>query len=119
MNRREDLELLRVVLCASVILQRGRSEDARSAPRTALRRLGPAAVKQRAVFLLDVASSYLGAAPDVDEACHLAVDAAGALAMAGYATASTRLHEVRALLGPWEPTSAVVDLDERLGALTA
>jgi tetratricopeptide (TPR) repeat protein len=101
------------------LLQLGRSEEARVALRTALRGLGPAAVKQKAVFLLDVASSYLGAAPDLDQACHLAVDAAGALAMAGYATASTRLHEFRGQLGPWEHTSAVVNLDERLGALTA
>jgi hypothetical protein len=100
-------------------LQLGRCEEARSALTTALRGLGPGAVKQKAVFLLDIASSHLGPSPDLDQACYLAGDAAAVLAMAGYATASTRLHEFRALLGPWEHTSAVVDLDERLGALTA
>ncbi|GAB1645518.1 hypothetical protein KRMM14A1259_59410 [Krasilnikovia sp. MM14-A1259] len=101
------------------LLQLGRAEEARSALTAALRGVGPSAVKQRAVFLLDIASSHLGEEVQLERACDLAVDAATALAMAGYATAGDRLREFREQVKPWEHTSAVVDLDERLGALIA
>lgn len=101
------------------LLQLGRGEEARSALTGALKGLGQGAVKQRAVFLLDVASSYLGKEVELERACDLAVDAATALAMAGYATAGDRLLEFRKQLTPWEHTSAVVDLEERLDALIA
>ncbi|MER7416693.1 helix-turn-helix domain-containing protein [Micromonospora peucetia] len=99
-------------------LQLGRPEEARSALAVALRGLGPMAVKQKAVFLIDIASSYLGDHPQLDQACDLAGDAAATLAMAGYATASTRLQEFRTRLRPWDDATVVADLDERLGALT-
>lgn len=102
------------------LLQLGRSEDARAALTAALRGLGSGAVKQRAVFLFDIAASHLGGeTPDVDRACALAGDAAMTLAMAGYATGDSRLREFRSQVQPWEHTSAVVEFDERLGALTA
>ncbi len=102
------------------LLQLGSSEEARASLTSALRGLGPSAVKQRAVFLFDVAASHLGGTtPDVDRACALAGDAVTMLAMAGYATADSRLREFRSQVRAWEHTSAVVEFDERLGALTA
>ena len=101
------------------LLQLGRPDEARASLTSALRGLGPGAVKQRAVFLFDIAASHLGDTPDVDRACALAGDAAATLAMAGYATADGRLREFRGQVRAWEHTSAVVEFDERLGALTA
>ncbi|GIE92489.1 hypothetical protein [Actinoplanes regularis] len=101
------------------LLQLGRSDEARASLTSALRGLGPGAVKQRAVFLFDIAASYLGSTPDVDRACALAGDAAATLAIAGYATADSRLREFRGQIRAWDHTSAVVEFDERLGALTA
>ncbi len=101
------------------LLQLGRSDEARESLTSALRGLGPGAVKQRAVFLFDIAASHLGDTSDVDRACALAGDAATTLAMAGYATAGSRLKEFRHQVKAWEHTSAVVEFDERLGALTA
>ncbi len=101
------------------LLQLGRSDEARESLTSALRGLGPGAVKQRAVFLFDIAASHLGDISDVDRACALAGDAATTLAMAGYATADSRLKEFRDQVKAWEYTSAVVEFDERLGALTA
>jgi transcriptional regulator with XRE-family HTH domain len=101
------------------LLQLGQSGEARASLTSALRGLDPGAVKQRAVFLVDIAASYLSDTPDVDRACALAGDAATTLAMAGYATADSRLREFRGQVGAWEHTSAVVEFDERLGALTA
>jgi hypothetical protein len=102
------------------LLQLGRGEEARQVLTTALGGIGPSAVKQRAVFLIDIATSHItGSAPDVEQACQLAGDGATSLAMAGYATASDRLREFRAQLQPWEHTPAVRDLDDRLAELTA
>jgi hypothetical protein len=102
------------------LLKLRRGDEARQVLTTALGGIGPSAVKQRAVFLIDIATSHLtGDVPDVDHACQLASDGATSLAMAGYATASDRLCEFRAQLQPWEHTSAVRDLDDRLAELTA
>jgi transcriptional regulator with XRE-family HTH domain len=101
------------------LLQLGRPEEARTALATALRGLGPVAVKQKAVLMIDIASSYLGDQPQLDQACQLAGDAAATLAMACYATASTRLQEFRTRLKRWDDATVVADFDERLGALTA
>jgi transcriptional regulator with XRE-family HTH domain len=102
------------------LLKVGRADEARQVLTTALAGLPPAAVKQRAVFLMDIASSHIsGDAPDVDQACDLAGDGAASLALAGYATAGDRLREFRAQVRPWDHTSAVRNLDERLAELTA
>lgn len=102
------------------LLKLGRGEEARQVLTAALGGIGPAAVKQRAVFLIDIASTHLtGSDPDVDQACRLAGDGATSLAMVGYATAGDRLREFRAQLRPWDHTQAVRDLDDRLAELTA
>jgi hypothetical protein len=48
------------------------------------------AVKQRAVFLADIATVHLESR-DIDEACCVATQAADALHLAGYATGTGRL----------------------------
>jgi hypothetical protein len=102
------------------LLKVGRVDEARQVLNAALGGLPPAAVKQRAVFLMDIASSHIsGDAPDVEHACQLAADGAASLAIAGYATAGDRLREFRAQVRPWDHTSAVRNLDERLAELTA
>ncbi|MBT8227169.1 MAG: helix-turn-helix transcriptional regulator [Dactylosporangium sp.] len=101
------------------LLKLGRAEQARTALSTALAGLAPTAVKQRAVFLTDVASTYLNGNADVERACSLATDGVANLALAGYATAKDRLRAFRMQLRPWEHMSAVRSFDERLATLTA
>lgn len=101
------------------LLQLGRHDEAREHLGAALEGLAPHAVKQRAVFLLDVASTHLSPTdPHLDRACDLAVEAARCLAAAGYATGGARLQEFRTQLTPWRYDSAVTDLEERLAELT-
>lgn len=102
----------------AVLLQVGRGEVARQVLTTAINGLEPAAVKQRTVFLADIAGSHLiGAEPDVEQACSIAGDVATALMHAGYATGTERRHALRADLRPWDAHPAVTVLDERFTAL--
>jgi transcriptional regulator with XRE-family HTH domain len=94
-------------------LTAGRPAEARAALQVAVASLDPGAVKQRAVFLADLATTYVREG-EVDQACELAGQAAVALAQGGYATSAQRLREFRVLLAPWEDRPAVKDLDERL-----
>lgn len=94
-------------------LRFGRFTEATGALLTALNGLPPHAVKQRAVFLADLATVHLRAA-DVDEACRIASDAADNLSLAGYATGMDRLRDLRAQLTPWNTHPGVRALDERL-----
>ncbi|MGC9667676.1 hypothetical protein ACNTMW_14105 [Planosporangium sp. 12N6] len=55
----------------------------------------------------------------VEHAYVLAADGAARLALAGNAAAGEWLREFRAQLRPWDHTSAVRTLDERLAELTA
>jgi hypothetical protein len=70
-------------------------------------------VKQRAVFLADLATTHVKDG-EVDRGCELAAEAAVALTTAGYATSAERLHEFCALVDPWHDRASVKDLDERL-----
>ncbi|GAB3866022.1 hypothetical protein GCM10027610_117450 [Dactylosporangium cerinum] len=102
------------------LLRLGRGGDARTVLTSALNGLEPEAVKQRAVFLADIATSYLTSdGPDVEQACAVATEGIVSLQRFGYATGADRLHAIRARLRPWEDQPAVRDFDERLAVLSS
>ncbi len=94
-------------------LAAGKPEEARNALGDALSSLNVGAVKQRAVFLADLATAFVYEG-EVDKGCELAGEAAVALTKAGYATSAERLHEFRELVRPWQDRASVKELDERL-----
>jgi transcriptional regulator with XRE-family HTH domain len=94
-------------------LAAGQPEEARTVLHDALSRLDGGAVKQRAVFLADLATTYVHDG-EVDKGCELAGEAAVTLSKAGYATSAERLHDFRELVRPWQDRSSVKELDERL-----
>lgn len=97
-------------------LRAGRYDDARTELGTALGKLARSAVKQRAVFLADLATVELHDG-NLDHACTIAANAVDQLHQAGYATGAGRLREFRAALDPWKTTIPVRTLDEQLSAL--
>jgi transcriptional regulator with XRE-family HTH domain/tetratricopeptide (TPR) repeat protein len=97
-------------------LRAGQFDAARAALTEALAHLPRSAVKQRAVFLADLATVELNGG-NLDEACRLAADAADQLAQAGYATGAGRLREFRTSVDRWKTSAAVRVLDEQLAAL--
>lgn len=97
-------------------LRAGQLDTARLALTDALATLPRSAVKQRAVFLADLATVALHGG-DLDEACRLAADAAEQLHQAGYATGAGRLREFRASVDRWKTSPAVRVLDEQLATL--
>jgi hypothetical protein len=94
-------------------LKAGKPEEARTALGEALSGLDDHAVKQRAVFLTDLATTYVHEG-EVDKGAQVAAEAADALSTAGYATSAERLHEFRELVQPWHDRASVKELDERL-----
>jgi hypothetical protein len=94
-------------------LQAGRLDAARATLSSAAESLPDEAVKQRAVFLADLASVELERR-DVDEACRLAVQSARTLQLAGYATGTDRLQDLRGRLQAWADHPGVKTLDELL-----
>jgi transcriptional regulator with XRE-family HTH domain len=97
-------------------LRAGRYDDARTELSTALDTLARSAVKQRAVFLADLATVELHDG-NLDHACTIAANAADQLHQAGYATGTGRLREFRVALDPWKTTILVRTLDEQLAVL--
>lgn len=97
-------------------LQAQRYDQARDALNTALHQLPRGSVKQRTVFLTDLATTSLREG-DLDAACDTAGDAAEELQRAGYATGFGRLREFRAEVEPWSSSRAVSALDDRLRAV--
>jgi hypothetical protein len=97
-------------------LRAGRYDNARTELSAALGKLSRSAVKQRSVFLADLATVELHEG-DVDHACRFAADAAYQLHQAGYATGAGRLRDFRAALEPWNTTTPVRVLDDQLAAL--
>jgi hypothetical protein len=94
-------------------LKAGKPEEARTALSEALSGLDDHAVKQRAVFLTDLATTYLHD-DEIDKGAEVAAEAADVLSRAGYATSVERLHEFRGLVQPWQDRASVKELDERL-----
>jgi len=97
-------------------LRAGRPEESHAALTEALGHLPRTAVKQRAVFLADIASVELSRG-DLDQACRIAGDAAGELGQAGYAVGFGRLRDFRRSVEPWSSSTPVRALDEQLAAL--
>lgn len=97
-------------------LRAGRYDGARTELGTALGSLPRSAVKQRAVFLTDLATVELHDG-DLDQACAIAADAAKQLHQAGYATGTGRLREFRIAVEPWKTAIPVRALDEQLTTL--
>jgi hypothetical protein len=98
------------------LLRAGKFEESRTELTSALDRLPRNAVKQRAVFLTDIASVEL-ACGDLDKACATAGDAAEQLSQAGYAVGFGRLQAFRRAVGTWSGSTPVRTLDEQLAAL--
>ena len=97
-------------------LRAGKFEESRTALTEALDHLPRTAVKQRAVFLADVATVEL-ACGDLDQACATAGDAADQLRQAGYAIGFGRLRDFRSAVDRWSDSTPVRALDEQLAAL--
>jgi transcriptional regulator with XRE-family HTH domain len=97
-------------------LRAGRPEESRAALTEALGHLPRSTVKQRAVFLADIASVELSCG-DLDQACRIAGDAAGELGQAGYAVGFGRLRDFRRSVERWSDSTPVRALDEQLAAL--
>lgn len=93
----------------------GRLAEASDALTTALVELPRQAVKQRAIFLADLATVHVHA-HDIDQACAIAGQAADALAHAGYATGTERLRAVQSLVRPYNNHPAVRALEDQLAA---
>jgi tetratricopeptide (TPR) repeat protein len=98
------------------LLRAGKHEQSRVALDESLSHLPRAAVKQRAVFLADVATVELSRG-DLEQACRIAGDAAEELRQAGYAMGFSRLREFRSSVRPWAGSAHVRMLDEQLAAL--
>jgi tetratricopeptide (TPR) repeat protein len=98
------------------MLRAGQYGEARQALTEALGCLPRTAVKQRAVFLTDLASVQLHDR-DLDEACRTAGDAADELRRAGYATGFDRLREFRSSVNPWRASQPVRMLDDQLATV--
>jgi len=98
------------------LLRDGQNEASRAALTDAADHLPRAAVKQRAVFLADIAAVEL-AGGDLDRACASAGDAADQLRRAGYAVGVGRLREFRRAVEPWSNSTPVRALDEQLAVL--
>jgi tetratricopeptide (TPR) repeat protein len=98
------------------LLRAARFDEARMALSGAVASLPRTAVKQRAVFLTDLATVELHDG-ERDQACRIAGDAAEQLQRAGYATGSGRLRDFRRAVEPWSTSFPVRMLDEQLAAV--
>jgi len=98
------------------LLRDGQLEASRAALTDAAAHLARPAVKQRSVFLADIATVEL-AGGDVDQACATAGDAVDQLRRAGYAVGVGRLREFRRAVEPWSNSTPVRALDEQLAVL--
>jgi transcriptional regulator with XRE-family HTH domain len=97
-------------------LAAGKPGEARDALGEALSALDGDAVKQRAVYLADLATTYVHEG-EVDNGAEVAAEAADALTRAGYATSVERLHDFRTLVRPWQDRASVQELDARLARI--
>lgn len=95
------------------LLHTGSAGPAARVLEQALDGLDRAAVKQRTVFLTDLAAANV-AQGNVDQACDLAVRAATDVRARQYATCVTRLRAFRSSLRPYATSRAVRDLDHAM-----
>ena len=95
------------------LLRGGNTVAAVGELQVALASLGPSAIKQRTVFLADLATASVQHG-DVDRACDLAIEAATALTTRRYATCVNRLRDFRSTLRPYANARAVHDLDRAM-----
>ncbi len=98
------------------LLRFGHLDQAHATLHGAAASLPGSAVKQRAVFLADLATVALRR-NELNEACDLAGQAADQLISAGYATGADRLREFRGSVEPWKDHPGVKVLDERLALM--
>ena len=96
-------------------MQAGRYDVAASELTEALD-LPLSAIKQRSVFLADIATVHYHTG-DLEQACSVAADATDELRRAGYATGVDRLQEFQHLVSPHSSTPAVRAFSERLSSL--
>jgi transcriptional regulator with XRE-family HTH domain len=96
-----------------VLLHTGLAAEARRSLAAAFDELPPRAVKQRSVYLADLATAHLHDG-EVEEACRVAGQAASTLGRTGYATAGRRLREFRTMVDPWKYHPAVRAFDTQL-----
>ncbi len=98
------------------MMRDGQLEASRASLADAAGRLPRTAVKQKAVFLADIATVEL-AGGELDRACASAGEAAEVLRQVGYAHGASRLREFRRSVQPWADSGAVRALDEQLAVL--
>jgi transcriptional regulator with XRE-family HTH domain len=98
------------------LLRDGQHDASKASLADATRRLPRTAVKQKAVFLADIATVEL-AGGELDRACASAGEAAETLRQVGYAHGASRLREFRRSVEPWADSAPVRMLDEQLATL--
>lgn len=98
------------------LLRDGSIAGAANVLERALTELAPTAVKQRTVFLTDLATARVQQ-DNIDEGCTLAARAAGEVRAGRYATCVSRLREFRSSLRPYETSRAVRELDHAMVGL--
>ncbi|HET9894627.1 MAG TPA: hypothetical protein VFQ44_06800 [Streptosporangiaceae bacterium] len=98
------------------LLRDGQFDASKASLTDAAGKLPRAAVKQRAVFLADIATAEL-AGGDLDQACACAGEAADSLRRAGYAMGLGRLRDFRRSVDRWADSTPVRALDEQLAVL--
>jgi hypothetical protein len=91
-------------------LQAGSSDRAVTLLDDALLGIGRDATKQRAIFLVDLATACVGTG-DVDRACAVALEATESLKARPYKTCEARLRTFRSSLRPYSGSRVVRDLD--------
>ncbi len=98
------------------LLRAGQFDASKASLTDAAGHLPRAAVKQKAVFLADIATVEL-AGGDLDRACASAGEAAESLRRAGYAMGLGRLREFRRSVDRWADSVPVRALDDQLAVL--
>ncbi|HET9894629.1 MAG TPA: helix-turn-helix transcriptional regulator [Streptosporangiaceae bacterium] len=94
----------------------GQLEASKASLMAAAEQLPRTAVKQKAVFLADIATVEL-AGGELDRACASASEAAESLRLVAYAHGAWRLREFRRSVEPWADSAPVRTLDEQLAML--
>ncbi|MFE3222905.1 XRE family transcriptional regulator [Nocardia sp. NPDC059228] len=97
----------------NTLLVAGRGREARETLEQVLVELPEDAVKQRAVYLADVAAAAV-LENNPEQACSYLEDAMDHLGRTWYATAMDRIKAVRQTLRKWDSLPAVRNLDDRL-----